>query len=75
MAVERSESKKSLRLLLNNGQTDSGKMRIRTKSFQDINDNATDEQLFRAGSQIGSLYAKDLVTIETVETHTLVEGV
>lgn len=74
MAVEKSLAKKSLRLLLNNGMTEDGKIRTKSKSYSNVNHQAGDDALYTVAQEIGSLSAKELVEVETVETNKLTEA-
>lgn len=74
MAVTKTLSKKSLRLLLDNGLTNDGKVKTKAKSYTNVNPAADNDSLYSVAKQIGSLGSKNLVEVETVETNTLTEA-
>ncbi|MCD1147765.1 DUF1659 domain-containing protein [Peptoniphilus sp. KCTC 25270] len=74
MAVQRTKTISRMTIYFDNGLTDSGKMRLKRKSFRDINPEATDEQIYDCAVQLASLYKKNPVEYGKEEDHTLKQG-
>lgn len=73
MAIQEFKEKTSLKLELNAGVVD-GKQKISSKSFNQINLEAANEDLYGAATTIADLQEKDLLHVKKIETSNLIEG-
>lgn len=62
---------KSLQLVLNNGASDSGSVKTKTKSFVNINPDATAEQLKATADALATLLNKSTMKIYNIEKNIL----
>lgn len=72
MAVVGIKEKSVLKLELDAGLVD-GKQRIKTKSFNKVKTNASDEGLFGTGMALGELHASQVLRVKRVEETLLTE--
>ncbi|MEW8974255.1 MAG: DUF1659 domain-containing protein [Tissierellaceae bacterium] len=72
MAISTVKEKVILKLELDNGVVE-GKQKIKSKSFNGINTDATDEALHGTGIILADLQKNDLLKVKRVEELTLVE--
>lgn len=68
------KEKLALRLEFDYGKDDKGKTILRSKSFSNVNQAATDDALLRGGQVISSLYEKPCSGILKIETVRLNEN-
>jgi len=73
MAIQELKEKTSLKLELNAGVVD-GKQKISSKTFNQVNLAAADEDLYGAATTIAGLQEKNLLNVMKVETYNLIEG-
>lgn len=75
MAVSAEKQKVSLKIEYLGGYTETGKERIRSKTYTGVNPAANDEAIYRTGDGIAQLLDEDVRTIKKVEECILTESV
>lgn len=74
MATEKLKLDTKLQVVLDTGETKSGSAVMKTLSFSNVKNAATDDQLLAAGTALGGLCAYDLDSVKTTETYKLSAG-
>ena len=70
-SIIRAELSKSLVLKSDNGVNEEGESLYTSKSFSNIRQGATDDNLFKAANILGDLQENDLVEVSVVEKNIL----
>lgn len=65
--VTKNLTKNSLQLVVNDGVNASGNTKTLTKSYNNINADATAEEMYNAAVALGSLYANELANVYNTE--------
>lgn len=73
MAVTRTENKTELKIVIENGYTDSGTEKKKTLTIKNINPELADADLLSIGRKLGDLQSHSVLSINRAESATLTE--
>lgn len=72
MATQRTSMTTALKIMVENGTTDSGYIKYAARTFSSINPDISDEDLFAIGQELAALQAHEVGDIKRSDIATLV---
>lgn len=75
MTVAKEDLRKNLVLSVENGTTETGATKYKTKKIQHVSATVTDEDMYNVGKSLSGLQTKPFHAVEVQEIATLVESI
>ncbi len=71
MAIEKTVESRSIVIQNDNGTSDSGKQMVKSATYSNVKDDATNENMYNVGKAIGQLKDSSLIAVKVSERFAL----